>query len=435
MGSFLSRFGSQKPLAASGFVAVLATFAGSSLFAQVRQYTPPGGLGEELEGRKDRLEKAVEDARWHLGGLRLDPALWISDVSYVDSPAVGADSDLTARAGAGLRAYLPVGSKTTFAAYALPEYIWWQEREDERRVNQRFGVGSFTYFNRLSIELTAERNEDFDYVTGELLQRVTARQDRLELELEVPIFHTISISASGFRHEFESLAEDGDLDLVFSNLDREDTGYRAGIRYRPTEEVYVGGGAGHAESDFAADAADRSNSGDFWYAELGWQRPKLLAAFVYEQNDLSGDEESSFVAYTGDTYSAHIEWRPRDTFAPRLYGSRALGYSALPGLGTAFVDETYGVGLRMKLGWRLELDVFTETGSLEYDEELGGTGTKDDIERSGAFLTIDLGRNFELGVGYRQSRIDRSGPFPDQKIDEIRGSLRFGLGAGSGTWY
>ena len=88
--------------------------------AQIRQYTPPGGAANEAGGRKAPLEAAVEGARWNLGSIRLDPAFWISDLSYADSSQENTDAELTARAGAGLRAYLPIGSKTTLAVVPEP---------------------------------------------------------------------------------------------------------------------------------------------------------------------------------------------------------------------------------------------------------------------------------------------------------------------------
>ena len=357
--------------------------------AQVRQYTPPGGRADEIRDRKKALEDAVAGSRWHLGSVRLDPAFWISEISWVDSPAAGLESDFTARAGAGLRAYLPVGPKSTFAAYALPEYVYWQEREEERRLNQRFGLGSFTYFNRLKLELSARRNEDFGYASSETFQRTTLREDLVEAEIEVPLFKSIAVHARAAQSSWESLAEGDALDAIFSDLNRDDTTWRGGIRYYPSETFYVGAGAGQAESSFDEEADDRSNSGDYWYAELGYERPKIGFEIDYQSNQLEADGDSSFGTFDGWTGHARVEWRPRDTVAARLYGSQALAYSI--GFGSAFVDEIYGVGLRTKIGWRLELDAFAETGTHDYQVELGGFGQSDDVDTFGASITCRLG--------------------------------------------
>lgn len=403
--------------------------------AQVRQYTPPGGAANEAAGRKEALEQAVEEARWHAGPVRLDPAFWISDLSYVDNGEEGADADVTARAGLGLRAYLPVGSKTTVAAFALPEYVWWKERADERRLNQRFGVGSFTYFNRLSVEVTAERLEDFDYATAEVLQRVTARNERLSVMLELPLLRKMALFAAGSDASFESLAEGDALDDFYSDLNRQDLAYRGGVRYYPTEKFHLGAGVGHSETDFAEEAADRSNSGDFWYAEVGYERPKLGIGLSYQQNELAGEPGSSFGVFDGATGSVRIAWRPRERFGARVYASRALAYSLLVASDTAYVDERFGAGLNLGIGHRLGLDFFAETGSLAYEAELGGSDRVDDVDSYGAGLTVELGHRFNLRVGYRRTEISSGAGLPARELDEIQGSLGFGFSGNSGTWY
>jgi hypothetical protein len=402
--------------------------------AQVRQYTPPGGIADLTEGRKEGLERAAEDARWSLGRLRVDPALWISDIALVDSSDDDVGTDLTGRIGAGLRTYLPVGGKTTLAAYALPEYVWWREREDERRLNQRFGVGAFTYFNRLTIELTGERREDFEFVTSEFFQRVSGRSDEFEVLLEFPLFKRLSFFASGRDTSFESLAEDQALDDRISDLNRTDRTYRGGVRYRPTETLYFGAGVGRAESDFDEEALDRSNAGDLWYVELRYDRPKLSIAAQIEESELEGEPGSTFGRFEGETGSVAIGWNPRERFGARAYASRAVAYSLLLASDSGYLDERYGAGLSVGLGHRFTFDLFAETGTLDYLLELGSSGRRDDLESYGASVSVELGRKLLLKVGYRYSMISSAG-LPDREIDEILGSLELGIGGGSGTWF
>ena len=167
------------------------------LAAQFAQYTAPGGPADALESRREALEKAVDDARWKAGPLRLDPAFGLSDVAYVDSDRSGDEADLTATATAGLRGYLPVGSRSTLVLFALPEYVWWQDRTEARRLNQRFGAGLFTYFNRLAVGIQASRLENVGYASNELARRVASRGDTLAADVEIPIGSRISLVGGG----------------------------------------------------------------------------------------------------------------------------------------------------------------------------------------------------------------------------------------------
>ncbi len=415
----------------------------SPLAAQVRQYTPPGGAQNEAAGRKEALEKAVEEARWHAGPLRLDPALWISDLSFVDRPAEdlsGTNSDLTARAGAGLRAYLPVGSKTTVAAYALPEYVWWQERAAERRVNQRFGLGTFTYFNRLAVAITAQRDEDFNYATGEVLQRYTSRNEKLAADVEVPVLRRLTIFAHGEDNSVTSLVDTADDPLLasfFAGLDRNDTAYRGGVRYYPSAKLRVGAGVGHSQTDFADGALDRSNSGDFWYVEAGYERPKLLVDLIYQENRLSAAGGSQFSDFDSSTGGLRIEWKPREAFGARIYGARQLAYSLLVDSASGYVDERIGAGVDVALGWRLRLDFFGESGSHRYQAGPDSTGGNrvDDVASYGINLEVELPWRMNLRLGYMESKITppSGSGLPGQKVSQLLANLGFGLS--QGTWY
>ncbi|MEO7975207.1 MAG: hypothetical protein ABIU84_16625, partial [Thermoanaerobaculia bacterium] len=322
----------------------------------------------------------------------------------------------------------------------LPEYIWWQEREEERRVNQRFGLGSFTFFNRLAIGVTAERNEDFDYATGEVLQRYTSRKDRLAVELEVPILRRLTVFARGEDSSVESLFDESDPLLAdfFAGLDRDDLNYRGGVRYYPRENLRIGAGVGHSESDFAADSLDRSNAGDFWYVETGYERPKLLIDLLYQENQLAAAEGSEFSDFDSSTGGARIEWRPRETFSARLYGARQLAYSLLLAEASSYVDERIGAGVDFALGWRLRLDLYGETGSHRYQgvaEATGGADPSDDVESYGIHLKAELPWRLSLQVGYQETRISPSSGsgLSDRKVSQIIANLGFGFGAG--TWY
>ena len=189
---------------------------------------------------------------------------------------------------------------------------------------------------------------------------------------------------------------DGGSDPVladfFAGLDRDDRAYRGGVRYYPSEKLRLGAGVGHGESVFAADALERSNSGDFWYVETGYERPKLLVDLLYQENRLKAKDGSEFTDFDSSTGGARIEWKPRESFSARLYGSRQLAYSLLVESASGYVDQRVGAGVDFALGWRMRLDLYGETGSHRYQGEAGTEGADrvDDAESYGIDLRVEL---------------------------------------------
>jgi hypothetical protein len=256
----------------------------------------------------------------------------------------------------------------------------------------------------------------------------------------VPIVRRLTIFAHGEDGSVRSLVdgiEDPLLADFFAGLDRDERSYRGGVRYYPTEELRVGAGVGHSESTFADYALDRSNSGDFWYAEVAYERPKLGVDLRYQQNQLAAVDGSGFSDFDGSTGAVRIEWRPRESFSARLYSSRQLAYSLLVDDASAYVDQLVGGGVEFGIGWRLRLNLFAETGSHRYEGAASGAGEDAvaDAESFGADLSIELLRSLELRLGYQASRItppSGSGQLR-QKVSQILVNLGFGFG--QGTWY
>jgi hypothetical protein len=69
-------------IAVSAALAILAALSTtSSLYGQFVEYTQPGGDTAQGEVEQEALEQAAEEARWRLGGLRVDPWLALRNVS------------------------------------------------------------------------------------------------------------------------------------------------------------------------------------------------------------------------------------------------------------------------------------------------------------------------------------------------------------------
>src|SRR5215210_9367172 len=202
-------------------ILALALLAASPAAAQFSQYTAPGSLLQRSTSKKEQMEKALENARWHLGPFRLSPWFAIRDGAYVSDAFSGSsggstgqggqveeDPDFTITLGAGLQGYVPFGSKTFVTFDVLPQYVWWQEQEERRRLNGYYGAGLFAFFNRLNAEATVRRAEEQGVLTPEFEQRIHSRQDRIAGTLELEITPALFIFAAAEAIELDALTED-----------------------------------------------------------------------------------------------------------------------------------------------------------------------------------------------------------------------------------
>lgn len=418
----------------SAVTAVLAT----PLAAQYSQYTVPGARIYDAESRQQRLEVAYEKALWHFGRLALDPYLGLSDLSYLErgaSSSGDATSDWTVSASAGLRAYVPVGSKTTLALFALPEYVWFKENEDARRLNQRFGIGSFTYLNRLGVEVTARRQEDLSFVTIESADRLAWRSDQLGVDLEIPVGRRIALIGGGTwaRSEYD-LDEDASLEADYASLGYDSSQYRAGLKLYLGTTLSLTADYGETEADFDEGTRDQSSSGDVWRVGLGWRRAKTGASISVQRSDLRPEPGSKFEGFEGETWSGEISWAPRERFSFGVYAQRNLAFS-LEEEESFYLDDRLGVRLGIGIGWRLRLSMFGEDGTLDYTEgELSLSERTDELRAWGAELQLPLGRRFQIRTGFRRTEVESELPGRGYRMDEITGTLGFG-GSANATWF
>ncbi|HRC84102.1 MAG TPA: hypothetical protein PK413_00680 [Thermoanaerobaculia bacterium] len=409
----------------------------SPLAAQFAQYTPPGGGSSEPELRKDALAKAVEDSRYRLGPVRIDPWIGIHDVGLIDVPeAPGAKrhgAQLVGNAGAGLRLYLPLGAKVFLAAHVLPEYSW-AENRDRNRLNGRFGFGVFSFWNRLTVEALATREDALGVATPQLLSQVNQRRDRASLSAELQVAGSLYVFAETENEKAESLAETGQdpEGATLAQVDRTETKSRAGVRLRTPRGWRLGAGVEHTETDFAGRALDRSSSGTAPVVEVASPPDGNLqatASLAYRSLDPAAG--SSFVSFSGVTGSVSLGLGPGYRFAPTVYASRNVIYTLSPPYSYFRSDRT-GLSLTARLLRRLELSGFGEAGRDRYV----GSGTVDVTEDETAYgiqAQLLLSRRLVLTLGWSEERYDSPRPGGDRKLSVARAGLA--LSRGRSPWF
>ncbi|HXO18897.1 MAG TPA: hypothetical protein VOA87_03110, partial [Thermoanaerobaculia bacterium] len=313
----ITRRGSHPAPARRSRAVLLGLLAGLlplAAWAQFDQYTAPGGPAGRPEDRKGALENASAEARWRLGQLRVEPWIGLKDLEYVDN-AFGAPGgktgDYTATVGAGLRAYLHSGPKLIWAAHALPEYVWWKDLSERRRVNGRYGIGAFGFWNHLNLEATATRDQEQRVTTPELPEPVHSRTDRAHLSLDAPIGGRLSVFGSGEKGQFRSLVRgtsgSDPAESSLALLDRDETIWRAGLRYNLPRRWSVGLGGERSQVDFVNPAvrlsafADRSNSGTSPLLQIRHDSKEVFLSLEAVRRSLSPSGGSSFVPFKSTT--------------------------------------------------------------------------------------------------------------------------------------
>lgn len=409
-------------------LAALAALVSTSAGAQFAQYTPPAGVSVERELGKELFEQSAADARWRLGPVRVDPWFAVRDVGLVEQPDAETDgSRLSATAGAGVRLYLPTGSKLMWAAHVLPEYIY-VDAEGESRLNGRYGLGLFGFFNRLTVHATAQRQQALDIITPEVLQRVNTRSDRLALNAEVRLLRTLHLHASTQQAALESLVEADDPASLrsFADLDRDETVSRAGLRLRLRSGWVVGTGAEWSEVEFAPGATERSNSGVSPYFEIANREGKLKVALDLALRSLEPEGDAPFVPFDGLTGSISLTYgREGSRLTPGASFTRGVVYT-LDSQSSYFESTRYGLSFALKIGTRSSLSAFATTGTDDFVGLVPGPGRSDDQLGIGASFQVQIGRRLGLSLGGLREEYSSSLPGSDRELTVLRAGVTFG---------
>ncbi|MFL6261979.1 MAG: hypothetical protein ACJ76Y_19955 [Thermoanaerobaculia bacterium] len=381
------------------------------------QYTPPGGPQQRPESRREELERALAEARYRLGPVRIAPWATLRDIAYVRSLLSSGQgqrlpSDLTATVGAGFRAYLRNGAKATWTAQVLPEYAWWQKQIQRRQLNGRYLLGYNGYFNHLTVEVQAGRQQGQQVVTPEVPVPVSTRVDGGELVAELRLSHALSLfTVTAFNRQNNVITDDpltGDLRL----LDRDERAERLGVRWRPEQRWSVALAGERSESDFThRGALDRSNSGTAPVVEVHFRGNHFGLQADAADRSLTARRGTELVPFHGVTGNAALDVGGSQTRATAtLYSSRTLDYSLSP-LYSYLTDERLGAALTVGFGQRTRGRIFTERGRNDYTAfSAVAPRRRDDVTSFGGSVIVELRRSLRLGIEGVRSRYDSNLP-------------------------
>jgi hypothetical protein len=424
---FIARFIARLKPRASLTILCLAALGltARSAGAQFLQYTPPGGPEIRPESRQDQLKRELAEARYHLGPVRIAPWASVHDVAYVQSllSTGGArqPNDVTATVGAGFRAFLHDGPKATWVAQVLPEYVWWQRQTERRQLDGRYLLGFYGYFNHLTVEARAGREQQQQLVTPEVPVPVSFRRDGGELLLELQLSGAFSaFSALSFNRQdnlVEQLPDPLTSDL--RRLDRDENVERVGLRWRPDRQWTVGLGAEHSDVTFAHGGLDLSNQGTAPVAEVRFQGNRLGFQLDAADRSLSGVSGSNFVPFHKLTGNTSFTLGSTERLATTVYANRNLVYSLAEG-SSYFVDERVGTAVNAGFGQHATGRVFVEGGHEQYTGFASGPPQpRVSVLSYGAGLTFGLRQGLTLGLQGLRSQFDSSLPGGDRTYTSV----------------
>ncbi len=400
------------------------------------QYIPPGSTRSpvELPYPEQEVRTGLDEAAWRLGALRLSPWLGLSDLSLVSqrNELREEETDVTATAGAGIRAYVKNGRKVIWTAHVLPEYVFWKDDKSKESLNGRYGAGLFAYGNRLDMEVSWRRSEQQSFFSSEVQELTTRRDDisRFLFDLEL----TRRFSLVGGYSLKETGSQDEEASFALLDRDEEELALRLFVR---TAGWSFAVGFEERTTDFAAEARNLSHEGEVGLFHLGYEGGRFGLRLEAERLSLAPRTGSAFAPLEATTGYLETFWELGQGGSLFLYANRRLDYSIESGVSNVLAER-----LGTRLNWKLfaaQLGFLLEAGDDEYRESTGVVSRIDDVHSYGTTLGFNL-RSF--GVRFRAVRsvYDSSFDIFDRDVVtwgfsiELGAVREFGLGTGDRLW-
>lgn len=405
------------------------------------QYTVLGGAPASVPD-EEALRKNVEDARWSAGPFRIQPWFGLRDVSYVrnqqslSETADESEDQLTITVGAGVRAYAPVGAKTVWAAHVLPEYVWWQDDDSKDGLNGRYGMGLFTYANRVQLQLSHRVEEQQDFFSSEIQELTTTSTSTSAIGAEVEVLRGVHVFGGWTRTDYEGDAED---EAAFALLDRVEGGLSAGIRLRSRRGWSVGVGFQQSDGEFDDGARNLSYESEGVTFDLQAAVRRFTLDLRAEQAQLTPKAGSKLEAIDETLGQVRLGFEPPGRIGWELYGDRQRSFSVFS-TRSLIVTQEQGIRIFFDLGsWNLRL--LGGTGSLETEGIGGAADQSDDYDVVGVSVGFTVAKYGTLQVNALQRRYDVGLLGSDREVTTVGLSIQLGeladrlsVGESRGVW-
>lgn len=409
-------------------LALAVFFSGTIAFAQLSSDTVPR---HRLVPREEQIEEDLASSRYRLGPIRLQPRFMLRDLGYNDNVFGTVEnpiSDWTTTVSAGAHWTLPFGPKAYFVGNVMPEYTYYEKLTERRFFGGTYDAAAVALFNRLSLEATAGTTKGLGIVSSEVEAPAVLRTTRIAFDGEIDVFRRLSVfgHAETQRPRYESDPTDqGDLRRV-AQLDRTDSGARAGIRYRFSSSFDFAVAAEQTGSDFESTPL-RNNRSEALLLSVQYNRPRAYLNLTVGNRQWQPADRSTFPRYESPTGSYYASYTLAAPLEMQLYGRRA-GVYALSTESPFFLETRNGATTLIRAGSRVLVRAFGEVGENDYDvlEGIAVKARNDSVVTYGGGLSFRVYRNAGVTVLVSQSDYDSNKDDFDRSIMRVQVLLSMG---------
>jgi hypothetical protein len=428
---------------ASRVLAVVAALFLNPLSAQAQFVTNSlaGRSGSSSdEGSFSSAESSMEQALWTAGAFRLDPWLGIRDAGFVDNLSISVREDgvqtptqlfdFRVVAGAGLRAYVPLGAHVIWSANVLEEYNAWAGNTDRNRWASSWGTGLFVEGNRASFDVRASSRETQDFTTSEVEILTQQVRDFLNASFETRMVRSLYLWARASDGEIRQEALEETAQPIVGQLDRDEQSASAGLRFQLGSTMNLSVGYKDTETDFFG-TSDRSNEATAPLLDFTYRGHNLVYDMRLAYYDVVPKEGALLEPFQELNAQLRLVINPEGRFDVTPYLRRHANYSVTSEF-SHFIQARLGVRFGIPIATRMRLELFAEGGTDDYspfsDSDIGDR--TDDVTAWGGSFSIPLNERVSLRISGQSE--DFSSEFPNADRTRTRIGLGIGLGLGLG---
>lgn len=349
---------------------------------------------------EDELKQQLDEARWGLGPLRIDPYFKLGNVGYNNNifgeTTSNATSDLTASVSGGLGFITPLGTRAYIRGGAGASYDWYLEQTGLRRLAPTGNLEILALWNRVRFQAGASLSQANVITTSEVAAALPEEKRELRGTVSVEVFRRLSFVA-GYRQtriRLDAASDPGN----YTNLDRDESVLRGGLEYAFRSYLHIGVAAEKAETRFE----DYSNNADFdatnYLVTAGYDQKKFFLHLEAGTSEVEPVESSTQAAYSEQTpiWGAFLSYLAGARTELRLFTSRRVQPS-LSTVADFLVETRTGAGVGFRLGTRTTLNLQGEFGTNTYPVTQSISRPDQDVAKASAGVSFKVWRSARIG--------------------------------------